>query len=360
MRGSTEALTAWGFLAPTLALLALLAVYPLGHAVYLSTTTAQVGVPGRFVGAQNFVRPLETEIFPLTLWNTVWYTLAAVSAKLGLVLALVLAQRAPGMKWIRGAVLVPWVAPALLSVLAWTWMFARGPAGQPADDPQGVPGPLDDVVVDIVKRHAVQSVSRANSFKQVGEKAPAIRDDLLRAATKLEKIDHPVGVRKLHAQMEPTVLSWDDGGNNKYMLSGRGAWTINAPSIYLKAKKEKMPFADAVEQSPPPAGPKGRFYCADIHGWGIFKFSPNVELAKNCLRHMFTEESQNLFLTLGQGYDAPALPKFDVKPPYAADPQLRGLVGYMPNMFAKAVQGASNKDAVAFAVKALTDVGYAK
>ena len=122
-----------------------------------------------------------------------------------------------------------------------------------------------------------------------------------------------------------------------------------------------------------------------VHGWGIFKFSPNVELAKNLLRHMFTEESQNLFLKLGQGYDCPVLPKFDVNPPYASDPQLRGLVGYMknahlaaypgpsdaraekayqtyviPNMFAKAVQGASNKDAVAFGVKALTDIGYAK
>jgi multiple sugar transport system substrate-binding protein len=314
--------------------------------------------------------------------------------------------------------------------------------------------PLDDVVADIVKRHgefyqiakdsgyvdghwlslpwlgnAVQSVYRADYFKQVGEKPPTTWDELLRAAPKLKQADHPVGipisqcedsssilypllwsfgasvvdkqgriavdspatstaldyVRKLYAHMEPGILSWDDGGNNKYMLSGRGAWTINAPSIYLKAKREKMPFAASIEQSAPPAGPKGRFYYADIHGWGVFKFSKNVELAKGLLRHMFTEESQNLFLTLGQGYDAPVLPKFDVKPPYASDPQLRGLVGYMknahlaaypgptdaraekayqtyivPNMFAKAVQGASNKDAIAFAVKALTDIGYGK
>jgi multiple sugar transport system substrate-binding protein len=314
--------------------------------------------------------------------------------------------------------------------------------------------PLDDVVADIVKRHgeffpiakdsgyvdghwltlpwlgnAVQAVYRADYLKQVGEKPPATWDELLRAAVKLKKADHPVGIpisqcedansilypllwsfgatvvdtkgrltldspatnaaldyaRKLFAEMDPTVLSWDDGGNNKHMLSGRGSWTINAPSIYLKAKREKMPFADAVEQSPPPAGPKGRLYYADVHGWGVFKFSPNVELAKNLLRYMFTEESQNLFLKLGQGYDCPVLPKFDVNPPYASDPQLRGLVGYMknahlaaypgpsdaraekayqtyviPNMFAKAVQGASNKDAVAFGVKALTDIGYAK
>jgi multiple sugar transport system permease protein len=120
-----EAVTAWAFLAPTLLLLSLLALYPLGYAVYLSMTTAQVGVPGEFIGGRNFVRLLDTEIFTLTLWNTVWYTLAAVTVKfvLGLVLALVLAQRAPGMKWIRGVVLVPWVAPTSLSVLAWTWMF---------------------------------------------------------------------------------------------------------------------------------------------------------------------------------------------------------------------------------------------
>src|SRR5207237_876318 len=38
-------------------------------------------------------------------------------------LALVLAQRAPGMRWIRGAVLIPWVVPTSLAMLAWTWMF---------------------------------------------------------------------------------------------------------------------------------------------------------------------------------------------------------------------------------------------
>jgi multiple sugar transport system permease protein len=103
----------------------LLAAYPLGYAVYLASTNTQVGMPGRFVGLQNFVRLLDTEIFTLTLWNTAWYTLAAVGVKLvlGLVLALVLAQPVPGMKWIRGAVLIPWVAPTSLSVLAWTWMF---------------------------------------------------------------------------------------------------------------------------------------------------------------------------------------------------------------------------------------------
>src|SRR2546427_13179465 len=79
--------------------------------------------------------------------------------------------------------------------------------------------PLDDVVADIVKRHgeffpiakdsgyvdghwltlpwlgnAVQAVYRADYLKQGGEKPPATWDELLRAAVKLKKADHPVGI----------------------------------------------------------------------------------------------------------------------------------------------------------------------
>lgn len=104
-----EPAAAWGMLAPTLLLVGLLAAYPLCYAMYLSMTSTQAGAPGRFVGLANFVRLPRTQIFALTLWNTVWYTVVAVAAKLvlGLCLALVLVQRVPGMKWIRGAVLVP-------------------------------------------------------------------------------------------------------------------------------------------------------------------------------------------------------------------------------------------------------------
>jgi multiple sugar transport system substrate-binding protein len=313
--------------------------------------------------------------------------------------------------------------------------------------------PLDDVVADITKQfgpfypvarnsgyvdghwlslpwlgNSELAVYRSDYFAQAGETPPATWDDLLRAAAKLKKAGHPVGiaisstedsnaalypllwsfggsitdtegrltidspgtnaaidyVRKLAAQMEPAVYSWDDSSNNKYILSGRGAYTINAPSIYLKAKHDKMAFAGAVKHGQPPAGPKGRFFYVDIHGWGIFKFSKNIGLAKQLLRSMYTADSQKIFLTLGQGYDMPVLPHFDVSPPYAEDPQLRPELNYMPhahlasypaapdaraekayqtfvlpNMFARAAQGASNKDAIAFAVKALKDIGYA-
>jgi len=120
-----DAVAAWCFLLPTLLLLLLVAVYPLLYAFFLSMTNAQVSGPVLFVGLQNFMRLLHTAIFTLTLSNTLWYTLGAVTIKLvlGLALALVLAQRIPGMRWIRGAVLIPWVVPTSMAMLAWTWMF---------------------------------------------------------------------------------------------------------------------------------------------------------------------------------------------------------------------------------------------
>src|SRR3989442_1156888 len=115
-----ETVTAWSFLLPTLLLLMVLAVYPLGYAFFLSMTDAQVSGPAHFVGLQNFGRLLRTAIFTLTLSNTIWYTLGAVAAKLvlGLVLALVLPQRVRGMRGVRGAGLIPWVGPTSLARVA--------------------------------------------------------------------------------------------------------------------------------------------------------------------------------------------------------------------------------------------------
>src|SRR5438128_10360529 len=90
-----------------------------------------------------------------------------------------------------------------------------------------------------------------------------------------------------------------------------------------------MPFAPSVRHTLAPSGPKGRFFYAGIHGWGVFKFSQNIDLAKQFLRSMFTEASQKTALTLGSGYDMPVLPHFDQNPPYAQDSNLRLLVGFM-------------------------------
>ena len=44
--------------------------------------------------------------------------------------------------------------------------------------------------------------------------------------------------------MEPEVLSWDDSGNNRFILSGKGSWIHNPISPYNSALANKMPIAD--------------------------------------------------------------------------------------------------------------------
>src|SRR5215475_9071788 len=79
-------------LLPTVALLGLFIAYPFVKGVMLSVTDAKVGVPGHFVGLQNFQEIWNDGIFRVAVWNTCLYTLVATIFKLvlGLWLAVLL------------------------------------------------------------------------------------------------------------------------------------------------------------------------------------------------------------------------------------------------------------------------------
>jgi multiple sugar transport system permease protein len=68
---------------------------------------------------------LHDGIFIQTLQNSFVFTFSAVLLKtvLGMALALLLFRTVRFKKWVRGAVLLPWVIPTALSTLAWWWMF---------------------------------------------------------------------------------------------------------------------------------------------------------------------------------------------------------------------------------------------
>ena len=79
-------------LLPTVLLLGLFIAYPFVKGVELSVTDAKVGVPGHFVGLQNFQDVWNDGIFRIAVWNTCLYTLVTTVFKLalGLWLALLL------------------------------------------------------------------------------------------------------------------------------------------------------------------------------------------------------------------------------------------------------------------------------
>jgi multiple sugar transport system permease protein len=112
-------------ISPALTLLLILVAYPFFIALYFSVSNTMVGVPGSFVGLRNFFKLLQDDIFLQTLQNSFVFTGISVFFKtiLGLVLALLLNQKLRFKRFIRGAVLLPFVIPTALSTLGWWWMF---------------------------------------------------------------------------------------------------------------------------------------------------------------------------------------------------------------------------------------------
>jgi multiple sugar transport system permease protein len=113
------------FTTPANLILLLLLAYPFVLGIWLSFTDTIIGGTGQFVGLQNYIDLLPNEVFQLTTFNTLLYTLAAVFFKLvlGFALALVLNQEFKGKGLVRAIVLLPWIVPTALSTLVFWWVF---------------------------------------------------------------------------------------------------------------------------------------------------------------------------------------------------------------------------------------------
>ena len=112
-------------LLPTVVLLGMFIAYPFFKGIELSVTDTKVGVPGHFVGLQNFANIWNDGIFRVAVWNTCAYTLVATVFKLalGLWLAVLLNNNFKGKAFTRAFILLPFIIPTVLSTLAWKWMF---------------------------------------------------------------------------------------------------------------------------------------------------------------------------------------------------------------------------------------------
>lgn len=257
-------------------------------------------------------------------------------------------------------------------------------------------------------------------FDQIGEKAPDTWEDLLRAGKKLKAKGHPVGIpisqtfdsistlsgvmwcygsktveadgktvaihsqdtaaaidyvkQLYHEAMEPEVLSWDDASNNRLLVSGKGSWIHNPHSHYLTAKEKGMPVAEHIYFHLSPQGPAGRHTPTVVRNLGIWKFSKNIDAAKEFIKFHFDTEHYSEFILAGESFNAPVYKSMEDHPAWRIDPKYEpikesGKYGHLygwpapgdeksqqvtnsfiiPNMFAKAVTGVSTKEAMAWA-----------
>ena len=127
--------TAWLFLAPTIVVLLLIAVWPLAHTLLYSFTDANLADLSRyrFIGVENYLAFEDGEWVGLLTdsgwWravrNTIVFTAVSVSIEtvIGMTIALVLNRSFPGRGIVRAAVLVPWAVPTIVSAKMWSWMM---------------------------------------------------------------------------------------------------------------------------------------------------------------------------------------------------------------------------------------------
>jgi multiple sugar transport system substrate-binding protein len=265
---------------------------------------------------------------------------------------------------------------------------------------------------------------REDLFKKAGLKIPDTWEDLYTVGKELKKMGHPVGIpisqnydtistagpvlwslggmeidkdgktvrisspateqmlewyRKMYRDcMEPEVLSWTNASNNDTLNAGKAGWIHNPVSAYIVARNRKMVTADAINHHRSLAGPQGRHETDVPRHIGIWKFSKNVEPAKEWIRYLLgKKEVFDEYIMSGDAFNLPVYtnildhPVLKTDPKFAALRQTEGVQFHcygwpappsdkvqritnewvLPNMIAKAVTGTSNKEAMAWAEK---------
>jgi multiple sugar transport system substrate-binding protein len=262
---------------------------------------------------------------------------------------------------------------------------------------------------------------REDLFKKAGLKIPDTWEDLYTVGKELKKMGHPVGIpisqnydtistgsavlwcyggmevdrdgktvrinapqtvevvelykRMYRDCMEPEVLSWTDASNNDTLNSGKAGWIHNPISAYIAARTRKLVTADGINHHRSLAGPAGRHETDVPRHIGIWKFSKNVEPAKEWIRYLLGKrEVYDEYVMSGSAFNLPVYASLADHPVLKTDPKYAGLkqegvqfhcYGWpappsdkvqlitnsfiLPNMIAKAVTGTPTKDAIAWA-----------
>jgi ABC-type sugar transport system permease subunit len=113
------------FVAPIVVLTLALVAYPFCYAIYLSLTRKYVGMPPVYVGLENYVKLTYDGFFQRAVFNSFIFTFGSVGFKLvlGMVMALVLTSKIRFRSFWTGVLLIPWVAPTVVSALNFLWIF---------------------------------------------------------------------------------------------------------------------------------------------------------------------------------------------------------------------------------------------
>jgi len=110
---------------PAILVMGLFTVYPLFEGLRIAFTNSHLLKEGvRYIGLQNFIRLLSDEVFWISLYHSVLLTTVVVFLQfvLGLVLALAMIQKLPGMSLFKNIIMASWVIPVAATVILFKFM----------------------------------------------------------------------------------------------------------------------------------------------------------------------------------------------------------------------------------------------
>ena len=113
-------------LLPSLTLICIIELYPFITGVSYSLHKGTLLGTGAFIGWDNYLRLFASPDFYHSLYFSFIFALFNVvfSYLIGLGLALFLNLDFPGRGFCRVALLIPWIVPAIVSIVSWKWLIA--------------------------------------------------------------------------------------------------------------------------------------------------------------------------------------------------------------------------------------------
>lgn len=118
------------FLVPMMAVLAIVAVFPVGYSFWISLFDIKLTRPNRapFVGLDNYLRVFNDAQFWDSVARTASFTVMSVAAimVIATLMALLLNEEFRGRRFLSAMLLVPWAIPYVANGLMWKWIYDSG------------------------------------------------------------------------------------------------------------------------------------------------------------------------------------------------------------------------------------------
>jgi hypothetical protein len=188
-------------------------------------------------------------------------------------------------------------------------------AGYPVGLPMGQTSDSVDWVGALFNAYGVVMVDAKDNIK--------INSDETRAVLEYAK--------KLMAVIPPDVYAWDDAGNNRWLISGKGSGIMNPPSAWAVAKRDNPKVAENCWTHPMPRGPKGRFVGQLPQFYGLWSFSKNKAAAKDLLLFISQKPQVARLVEASFGFDLPSFRSmYDFDTWKTVGPPVGTVYGYPP------------------------------